>query len=59
MPNRRKNVDWQVTRKDAGKDAGSYSSDSAQLAVLMDIRDELRMVNATLLKMRDPAARKK
>jgi hypothetical protein len=41
---RKKNGDWSI-KPDA---SGSYSYDQAQLAVLMDIRDELHRLNALL-----------
>ena len=44
MP-REANVDWDLSRQGDG----SYSYAAAQLAVLMDIRDELRTLNGVLL----------
>lgn len=39
---RRANINWLV----AGEDQKVYSTDHAQLAVLMDIRDQLKTLNA-------------
>jgi hypothetical protein len=40
MDLRRKNMSWRVPREN-----GSVFTDDAQLAVLMDIRDELQAIN--------------
>lgn len=43
---RRKNVDWRVVDEHGRIYSGRY--DASMLAVLMDIRDELQQINATL-----------
>jgi hypothetical protein len=48
---RRKNVDWTVC-----KDGGGMSFDAAQLAVLMDIRDELKGIRSLMNCYRIPRA---
>ncbi len=41
---RKKDVDWSIK----SQQNGTYSFEAAQLAVLMDIRDELKALNNTL-----------
>ena len=41
---RPKNIDWRVLRS-----VGGYTTDQIQLAILMDIRDELQRLNNILL----------
>ena len=43
---RKKGVNWNVADKEDGP---AYTVEHAQLATLMDIRDELENLNATLL----------
>lgn len=45
MPRKHKDVDWQVPEGDNG---AVKTWDYVQLCVLLDIRDELKQLNATL-----------
>lgn len=44
MGERRKDTDWRV----AAQSDGTYSYEASQLTVLMDIRDELKLLNGLL-----------
>lgn len=50
MARARKDVDWSINKSSGG----GYSYDAAQLSVLMDIRDELKVVSRKLSALECP-----